>query len=125
MDHCDASRLLADAMAEVRAAASHVSQLLEAAPSAGPGVLDNTCNELDAVAFRARALAIEARIQSLRRVGQDGRFAQLSAEIGILADRCGEAVILIDRLKAAQRGAKLARRTSAIDPRSSLPSTIS
>jgi hypothetical protein len=102
MDHCDASRLLAEAMTEVGAAASHVSRLLEAAPSADADSLDNICSGLDAVAFRARALAVEARIQSLRRAGQGGHFAQLSGEIGVLADRCGEAVMLIRRLQAAR-----------------------
>jgi hypothetical protein len=127
MDHCDASRLLADAMAEVLAAASHISQLLEAAPSAEAGVLDITCKELGAVAVRARILAMETRSQSLRRAGLGPRFAQVSAEIAILADRCGEAVILIRRLQAArdQRGEKLARRTSLMPPAASLPSTIS
>jgi hypothetical protein len=102
MGHCDASRLLAESMAEVRAAARHVSDLLEAAPSAEASSLDAICGELDAIAFRARVLTIETRIESLLRGGQGGRFAQLSAEIGILADRCEEAVTLIRRLRAAR-----------------------
>ena len=98
----DASRVLAEAMSEVRAAASEISRLLEAAPRADTGALDTLCSQLDAVAFRARALALEARIEGLRRGQGAARFTQLSAEIGILADRCVEAVALLGRLRAAR-----------------------
>jgi hypothetical protein len=72
----DASRVLAEAMSEVRAAASEISRLLEAAPRADTGALDSLCSQLDAVAFRARAL--EARIEGLRR-GQGAARKQCEA----------------------------------------------
>jgi hypothetical protein len=74
----DASRVLAEAMGEVRAAASEISRLLEAAPRADTGALDSLCSQLDAVAFRARALALEARIEGLRR-GQGAARKQCEA----------------------------------------------
>ena len=99
----DASRMLAEAMSEVRAAASEISRLLEAAPRADTRALVSLCSQLDALAFRARALSLEARIEGLGRGQGAARFTQLSAEIAILADRCAEAVNLIGRLRAARQ----------------------
>ena len=96
------SRMLAEAMNEVRSAASEITRLLEAAPRADTAALDTLCIQLDAIAFRARALALEARIEGWRRREQGGRYAQLSAEIGILAERSLEAVVLLRRLRAAR-----------------------
>ena len=120
----DASRMLADAMNEVRSAASEISRLLEAAPRAETGALETLCGQLDAVAFRARALALEARIEGWRRGQGAARFTQLSAEIGILADRCAEAVVLLRRLRAARSevGARHVPAATLVPPRGGIQS---
>jgi hypothetical protein len=102
-----------------------VDLLAAEAPSRDSRALGEFLDGIDAIALQARLLSLEAALLA------GAEFGPAAAGIAELADRCGKALRALGLLRRsiekveAQRGAKLARRTSPMPPPDTLPSTIS
>ena len=119
------ARIAHEARENARLVREVVALLAAEAPARDPLALGRLLDEIDAIALQARLLALEAALL-------DGAGSRPAAvQVSLLADQCAKAVRVLGLLQCsiekveAQRGAKLARRTSLIPPPDTLPSTIS
>ena len=127
----DPRHLLDEVAREARRGTELVRQLVDLlareAPSHDSRALGEVLAGIDAIAWRARLLSLEARVAG--HLHGDATLCMAADETAILADRCGQALRVLGLLKRsvehfeALRDVKLARGDTLIAPAAGVPTS--